>query len=469
MEEGRFPYGYTHGEKRSYAQADGSESSASPVWNARDAAGGPSVHLHPHPFYVHDNRPQVNENLRFHLRQINNPYSPSYPPTERPASAGVVHPHTSGLQLPRVGNMPSAAPRRYAGDGLDFRRPARPAREQEATSVDLSEEDEVDDEMHIDLGRTNDVIDLTADDPGYGASRVSNSGQAGIASEDGDARRANRRQVNGPRRLPRGMDIIIDLDNGDEEWRMGTPATVTPNSPDIEFISAREIDPPGQGHQRALGLSNSDGDEVEFVRANRLPDAEVERRRDQEMDRVLNLIGDMNGGFTHLRAQVQRFHAQIDRTAAGFRRAPVVPPRGARLRQQVQAGFEGPGMLDFDLVGFDMGMGPTRPPAPPPAPAYRAPPPAPDGLTRSPEEEGPLICPNCEEELCVGEDEVKRQVWIVKLCGHVYCGECTANRSAKKSSKGKEKPHRTKPFKECAVEGCDKKVSNAKAMIQVYL
>jgi hypothetical protein len=142
-------------------------------------------------------------------------------------------------------------------------------------------------------------------------------------------------------------------------------------------------------------------------------------------------------------------------------------------------------LLDFEHVGFDLGMG-ARPPAQPPAPTYNAPPPASDGFTRSPEEEGALVCPNCEEELCVGEDEVKRQVWIVKLCGHVrllepfcavhktnvykvYCGECTANRSVKKSSKGKEKPPRTKPFKECAVEGCDKKVSNAKSMIQVYL
>jgi hypothetical protein len=43
------------------------------------------------------------------------------------------------------------------------------------------------------------------------------------------------------------------------------------------------------------------------------------------------------------------------------------------------------------------------------------------------------------------------------------------NRSVKRSSKGKEKYARTKPFKECVVEGCGKKVTNPKHMIQVYL
>jgi hypothetical protein len=53
----------------------------------------------------------------------------------------------------------------------------------------------------------------------------------------------------------------------------------------------------------------------------------------------------------------------------------------------------------------------------------------------------------------------------------VYCGECTANRSIKKSAKGKEKQAvpRTKPFKECMVEGCQKKVSNKAQMFQVFL
>jgi hypothetical protein len=126
-------------------------------------------------------------------------------------------------------------------------------------------------------------------------------------------------------------------------------------------------------------------------------------------------------------------------------------------------------VLDFDATGFDL-VNPRAREAPAPPPTYNAPPKAPEGFTRSPEEEGgALICPNCEEELCVGSDDTKRQVWIVKGCGHVYCGECTANRSAKRSAKGKERPANTNPFKVCVVDGCDKNVSNKKSMIQVFL
>jgi hypothetical protein len=316
--------------------------------------------------------------------------------------------------------MASEAPRRFVGDGFDFRRPAGSAgREQAVAPVDLSAEaddDDDDDDMQIDLSRDEDVIDLTADDSGYGASQDGNGRQGHSSNEEAHAQQ-NRRMNSGPRRLPRGMDIIIDLDNGEEEWRMATPTPAAPGSPDIQFISSRPIDPPHRGYP-GLGHSNSDGDEVEFVRSNALPQEEVQRRRDQEVHRALDLIGDMNGRFVHLRAQVERFNAQVNRTAANFRRGPVVPPRGApRARGHVHLGFAAPGLLDFDMVAFDLGHEPR---APAPAPVhYEAPSKAPEDFTRSPEEEGPLICPNCEEELCVGDDEIKKQVWIVKTCGHV--------------------------------------------------
>jgi hypothetical protein len=262
------------------------------------------------------------------------------------------------------------------------------------------------------------------------------------------------------------MDIIIDLDNGDEEWNVDAPAP-EPSSPEIEFISSRTI--PGRRLPPPTG-NVSDGDEVEFVRSNALPEAEQRRRqRNQELDNVMDLFGTLNGRFTHLRAQVDRFHAQINRTRHSFNE-PIAPTRGVSRGRHphVHVGAFMAPVLDFDVVGFNIGPGAREAPAPPPT--YSAPPKAPEGFTRSPEEEGgALICPNCEEELCVGSDETKRQVWIVKGCGHVYCGECTANRSAKRSAKGKEKPANTNPFKVCVVDGCDKNVSNKKSMIQVFL
>lgn len=77
-----------------------------------------------------------------------------------------------------------------------------------------------------------------------------------------------------------------------------------------------------------------------------------------------------------------------------------------------------PGDLDFVTQGFRMGDVTADPPQPAP-PTYDAPPPAREGFTRSPKEEDVLLCPNCEDELGTGKDEVKRQVWVVKACGHV--------------------------------------------------
>jgi hypothetical protein len=254
------------------------------------------------------------------------------------------------------------------------------------------------------------------------------------------------------------MDIIIDLDNGDEEWR---PAPA-PSSPEIEFISSRTI-------HNVREPNNADADEVQFVRENALPEAEARRRTERELSSIhnmLDLFGTINGRVTHLRAQVNRFNASMDRTARRFHE-PIVPARSHSRSHGAVRAFVAP-VMDFDLVGFNIGPHVREPE--PPAPTYEAPEKAPEGFTRSPEEEGSaLVCPNCDEELCVGDDDVKRQVWVVKACGHVYCGECTTNRSLKRSSKGKERHPNTAPFKACVVEECGKSVSNKKSMIQVFL
>ena len=137
--------------------------------------------------------------------------------------------------------------------------------------------------------------------------------------------------------------------------------------------------------------------------------------------------------------------------------------------------------MDFRMAGFDLGfdMGDRADTASPPIVPPCA---APEGFTRSPAEGDDLICPNCEEELCKGDSDLKKQVWIAKACGHVsciqilgvmkhiltalqvYCGECTANRA--KSKRGRAS---TKPFKACVVEGCNKKTTHSTSMIQVYL
>jgi hypothetical protein len=75
--------------------------------------------------------------------------------------------------------------------------------------------------------------------------------------------------------------------------------------------------------------------------------------------------------------------------------------------------------MDFRMAGFDLGfdMGDDR--ADTASPPIIPPSAAPEGFTRSPAEGDELVCPNCEEELCIGNSDLKKQVWIVKACGHV--------------------------------------------------
>lgn len=83
-------------------------------------------------------------------------------------------------------------------------------------------------------------------------------------------------------------------------------------------------------------------------------------------------------------------------------------------------------LMDYGHAAFDLGVAaefelaqieqqnPARA-----SPAREALPTARPGFTRSAAEEDLCVCPNCEDELCTGEDEIKRQIFVVKACGHV--------------------------------------------------
>ncbi len=175
---------------------------------------------------------------------------------------------------------------------------------------------------------------------------------------------------------------------------------------------------------------------------------------------------------------IRREVARMAQPAPVIHRRPVVPA----LEDELFV-FEGPGgielpeRMNYEIAGFAM----VTPP-----PTYKAPGPAQEGFTRSPREEDVLVCPNCEEELGTGEDELKRQVWVVRSCGHVchsifstaqlvvdtvnkvYCGECTKNRP-KPKGKNARQPMKTKPFACCQAAGCGKSVKAPRSMFQVYL
>jgi len=161
-------------------------------------------------------------------------------------------------------------------------------------------------------------------------------------------------------------------------------------------------------------------------------------------------------------------------------------PRG--MRTVLPHTWLAPGIMNYDLPGFGLG-GDAR--TREPTPEYHAPPALPQGFTGDPTEDEAVVCPACGDELALGESEEKRQVWIVKNCGHVsltkgavhrlfitdtiqvYCGTCMKNRGkrAKGSSKGKGRADAHTPihFSQCVVDDCDSKVSHKTMVQQIFL
>ena len=84
-----------------------------------------------------------------------------------------------------------------------------------------------------------------------------------------------------------------------------------------------------------------------------------------------------------------------------------------------QASNFNPPDLDFETIGFELGTNNTGETVTRPRPTYETPPTPPQGFTRTPAEDDVLVCPNCDSELGQGDDDVKRQVWVIKSCGHV--------------------------------------------------
>ncbi|KAJ4400855.1 hypothetical protein N0V91_008364 [Didymella pomorum] len=431
-------------------------------------------------------------------------------PSAGPANRRTEHfPH---LEQP-IQNMEQENVLRFEGDGFDMRRPvgwqsraegAGRAEERHMVEISDGEDDDlilVDDDADEDgddiaaynaqvereQRNSEDVVDLTEEDdaPPFYNWDPRNARQAHAQNRPRSRPPAVGRQSNNDApRLPRGMAGIINLDNGDEAWTVDDePVVVEPSSPEVQFVSQRRLDPPNRAIPPPR-RNDSDGDDVQFVQERPLTEVERMARRaaaqHAELDLIveeLNRAGGHRHTFAHLRGQIDQVNAHIGHLAQNMQRGGPQPPPRLRRAGHIRMGVAGGGggglfvapNLNFGMVGFDLGYGGPR--EEPPPPTYEAPLPPPEGFTRSPEEDEVLVCPNCDSELCKGDDDVKKQVWIAKQCGHIYCGECAANRSVKKSAKGKEKqaPPKTRPFKECVVEGCGKKVSSSKAMFQVFM
>ena len=164
---------------------------------------------------------------------------------------------------------------------------------------------------------------------------------------------------------------------------------------------------------------------MEFVSENPLPEALRRHPNNLNLHAMHALLSDMSRTVPvpRLQEQVRRAERQreatINRVMARIaRREPTLPPRARR--GHIHVGFMPPN-FDYGAAAFDLGFADPEDEQPAPPPTYEAPSKAPDGFTRSPQEDDVLVCPNCGDELRCGDSEVKKQVWIVKHCGHVRC------------------------------------------------
>ncbi len=204
-------------------------------------------------------------------------------------------------------------------------------------------------------------------------------------------------RLRGAHRPPRFDRNIISIDEQEDE-----AVDLREESPEIQFLTSRP---------RSRSLSST----RRRRRAGHTP-ARSPVRRPQVAVRI---SGEANGDRRHhhgaTRPSMLQWHPFPSFTGS----LPGADNDGFLAFESLRPEFfRPPDNLDFLQPGFDYEH-PSRAQTQPRLPTYDAPPPAQDGFTRSPQEEDLLVCPNCDDELGVGENDLKRQVWVVKACGHV--------------------------------------------------
>ena len=200
-------------------------------------------------------------------------------------------------------------------------------------------------------------------------------------------------------RPPRFDRDIISIDDQEDE-----AVDLRDDSPEIQFLTSR-------ARSRSLSTTRQSRHQSTFRQRRDTPAALSPMLRPQIS---LRITGTPLG-----------IHGQ---QSAGF-----LPPLTARVNTHTHrmhedelfewenlsgGNTEVPAHLDYLAAAFDLGQPARRQPLPQ-LPTYTPPAPAQEGFTRSPKEDDVLVCPNCDDELGLGDDETKRQVWVVKACGHV--------------------------------------------------
>ncbi|KAL9138403.1 MAG: hypothetical protein Q9175_000386 [Cornicularia normoerica] len=254
----------------------------------------------------------------------------------------------------------------------------------------------------------------------------------------------------GAQRPPRFDRDIISIDDQEDE-----AVDLREDSPEIQFLTSRP-------RSRSLSTTRHARHQSTLRHRRHTPAARSPVRRPQVSLRItgtpVEAQGHQNAGWLF-----HPFAARVNTNTPRTHEDELV-----EWENFPGGNFDLPAHLDYLQPAFNLEVPARRLPKPR-LPTYDPPAPAQEGFTRTPNEDDVLVCPNCDDELGLGDDEVKRQVWVVKACGHVYCGECAKNRSTSKKSLLSATSKRIKPFSKCVVEDCGKNVSHVKSVIQVYM
>lgn len=225
-----------------------------------------------------------------------------------------------------------------------------------------------------------------------------------------------------PPRFSRGD--IIDLDDRSEP-PVQRLTHATAGSPELELLYSRSVPAEAQaGRQNGVGIA---GYARPMEPQPQLAGPGDFQRASQQgwngngpggLARLQEFARRMNGAIRPAVAAAIRGEERIRREVGGMaqpapvmHRRPVVPALEDDLFVFDGHGeIELPQGMDYEIAGFALAT---------PPPTYKAPSPAQEGFTRSPREVDVLVCPNCEQELGTGDEELKRQVWVVRSCGHV--------------------------------------------------
>ena len=224
-------------------------------------------------------------------------------------------------------------------------------------------------------------------------------------------------------RLPRfSRGDIIDLEERSDQ-PVQRPSDNTVGSPELELLYSRSVPAEAQmrRHNGVAGYVRRSEPQPQLVGPGGYQGVSRQEWNGNGrggLARLSEFARRINGGLRPAVDAVIRGEEWIRREAAGMaqpapllHRRPVVPALEDDLfvidgRGQIEL----PQAMDYEIAGFAIAT---------PPPTYKAPSPAQEGFTRSPVEGDVLVCPNCEQELGIGEDELKRQVWVVRSCGHV--------------------------------------------------